>query len=432
MPEPTPVSMSATLAADEALDRRRRAGERVLSMAAGEIGLPVLPALRERLAAAAGENAYGSVAGSPLLRTAVAGYWERRGLAMDPGLVVAGPGSKALLFALFLAIGGDVIVPVPSWVSYAAQARLVGARSTPVPILPGQGGVPDPDRLREAVAAARAAGRNPRTVVVTVPDNPTGTVASADTVRRLAEVARELDLFIVSDEIYCDLVYDTSAPAVSPARLAPERTVVTTGLTKNLALGGWRTGVARLPDSEQGRALHARLVAVASQIWSSPPAPVQTAAAYAFTEPSEVTDRVTASRRLHERVVRAVAARFTAAGAELAPVAATCYLYPDFEPLRDSLARTHGVHDGDALVRLLSERHGVGVLPASAFGERGRPLRIRAATSRLYGETAEQRTAALEAADPLALPWIRESVDRVGEVLARLTGTELSAPVSHS
>ncbi|MBT2899357.1 pyridoxal phosphate-dependent aminotransferase [Streptomyces sp. McG3] len=435
MPEPTPVTLSATLAADEALARRRRAGERVLSMASGEIGLPVLHVLRDRLAAAADENAYGSVAGSPALRTAVAGYWQRRGLGVDPGLVVAGPGSKSLLFALLLAIGGDVIVPVPSWVSYAAQARLAGARPIPVPILPGQGGVPDPDRLREAVADARAAGQHPRAVVVTVPDNPTGTVASAATVRRLAEAARELDLVVVSDEIYGDLVYDGSEPAVSPALHAPERTVVTTGLTKNLALGGWRTGVARLPDSELGRAVHTRLVAVASQIWSSPPAPVQTAAAYAFGEPPEVVGRVAASRRLHGTVVRAVAARFTAVGAELAPVAATCYLYPDFEPLREHLAEAHGVHGGDGLAALLSERYGVGVLPATAFGEAGRPLRIRASTSHFYGDTAEQRTAALDAAgaaDPLALPWIRGSVDRIGEVLADLAGAPVPTLTPHA
>lgn len=434
-PTPSPVSapvlvpMSATLAADEALARRRAAGERVLSMASGEIGLPVLPALADRLAAAATENAYGSVPGSPALRTAVAGYWERRGMPVDPDLVVAGPGSKSLLFAVLLAIGGDVIVPVPSWVSYAAQARLVGARPIPVPIRPGQGGVPDPARLREAVADARASGRRPRAVIVTVPDNPTGTVASEATVRELAATARELDLIVVSDEIYGDLVYDGSAPAVSPALHAPERTVVTTGLTKNLAVGGWRTGVARLPDGEPGRALHTRLVAVASQIWSSPPAPVQAAAAYAFGEPPEVVERVAASRRLHETVVRAVAARFTAVGAKLHPVAATCYLYPDFEPLRDHLADAHGVHDGDALAALFSERYGIGVLPASAFGEPGRPLRIRAATSHFYGETAERRTAALEAADPPALPWIRESVDRVGEALADLTGrADLAGP----
>ncbi|MFD1831128.1 pyridoxal phosphate-dependent aminotransferase [Streptomyces desertarenae] len=420
MRESTPVPMSATLAADEALARRRRAGERVLSMASGEIGLAVHPALRERLAAAAGEGAYGPVAGGRALRAAAAGYWERRGLGIDPGLVVAGPGSKPLLFALLLALGGDVVVPVPSWVSYAAQARLVGARPIPVPIVPGQGGVPDPERLREAVAEARAAGLDPRSVVVTVPDNPTGTVASPDTVRRLASAARELDLVVVSDEIYRDLVYDTSAPAESPALHASERTVVTTGLTKNLAVGGWRTGVARLPDSDIGRALHTRLVSVASQVWSSPPAPVQTAAAYAFGEPPEITEHVAASRRLHEAVARAVAGRFTAAGAALAPVRATCYLYPDFEPLRDRLARAHGVHDGDGLARFLSERHGIGVLPASAFGEPGPTLRIRAATSRLYGDTDEQRTAALAAADPLGLPWVREAVEQVGGALSDL------------
>ncbi|MET9452978.1 pyridoxal phosphate-dependent aminotransferase [Streptomyces cinerochromogenes] len=416
------VSMSATLAADEALDRRRRAGEQVLAMAGGEIGLPVLPALRRRLAAAADENAYGPVSGSQALRAAAAGYWGRRGLATEPGLVVAGPGSKPLLFALLLAIGGDVVVPVPSWVSYAAQARLAGARPVPVPIAAGQGGVPDPERLRAAVSAARAAGRDPRCVVVTLPDNPTGAVASPDTVRRLAAVARELDLVIVSDEIYCDLVYDTSPPAESPARHAPERTVVTTGLTKNLAVGGWRTGVARLPDSGPGRSLHGRLVSVASQVWSSPPAPVQAAAAYAFGEPPEITERVAASRRLHESVVRAVAGRLTDAGALLAPVRATCYLYPDFEPLRDRLARTHDVHGGADLVRFLVERHGVGVLPASAFGEPGDPLRIRAATSRLYGEDDEQRTAALTAPDPLELPWIRRNLEQFGAALADLTG----------
>lgn len=417
------IPMSATLAADEALDRRRRAGEQVLPMAGGEIGLPVLPALRRRLAAAADANAYGPVAGSRALRAAAAGYWGRRRLPTDPELVVAGPGSKPLLFALLLAIGGDVVVPVPSWVSYAAQARLVGARPVPVPIAPGQGGVPDPERLRAAVTAARAAGHDPRCVVVTLPDNPTGTVASPGTVRALAAAARELDLVIVSDEIYCDLVYDAPEPAESPALHAPERTVVTTGLTKNLAVGGWRTGVARLPDSDTGRALHGRLVPVASQIWSSPPAPVQAAAAYAFDEPPEVVERVAASRRLHETVARAVAGRLTDAGALLAPVRATCYLYPDFTPLGDRLARAHDVHGGADLVRFLGERHGIGLLPAGAFGEDGDPLRIRAATSRLYGEDDAQRTAALAAPDPLQLPWIRANLEHIDAALADLTGT---------
>ncbi|MEU0686969.1 pyridoxal phosphate-dependent aminotransferase [Streptomyces uncialis] len=421
MPEPPPVTMSATLAADALLARRQQAGERVLPLTSGEIGLPVLPALRERLAAAADLGAYGPVAGSTALRTAAAGYWGRRGRATDPDLVVAGPGSKSLLYALLLAIGGDVVIPVPGWVSYAAHARLAGVRPITVPTAPGEGGVPDPDRLREAVTLARATGHDPRAVVVTVPDNPTGTVAGPDTLRRFAAAVRDLDLVVVSDEIYGDLVYDTARPAVSPAVLAPERTVVTTGLTKSLALGGWRTGVARLPDSPAGRELTTRLVSVASQIWSSPPAPVQAAAAYAFDEPPQVTARIADSRALHEVVVRAVAARFAATGAALTPIRATCYLYPDFAPLRERLERRHGVGDGDALTRLLLDRHGMGVLPGSAFGEPAGSLRIRVATSRLYGDTAERRERALTASDPLQLPWVRASLDRIEEVLTQVT-----------
>ncbi|MCX2183368.1 pyridoxal phosphate-dependent aminotransferase [Streptomyces sp. SKN60] len=417
MSQPAPVTMSATLAADEALERRRRAGERVLSLASGEIGLPVLPELRERLAAAAGLGAYGPVAGSPALRAAAAGYWGRRNLDTDPETVVCGPGSKPVLFALMLAVGGDVVVPVPSWVSYAAQARLAGARPLHVPTLPGQGGVPDPAALREAVTAARAAGRDPRCVVVTLPDNPTGTVAEPDTLRRLAETARDLDLVIVSDEIYCDLVFEGADRALSPAVFAPERTVVTTGLTKNLAVGGWRMGVARLPEGPLGRALRDRLEAVASQTWSTTAAPVQAAAAYAFAEPPEVLAYVAAARRLHETVVRAVHRHFTAAGAALTPVRATSYLYPDFEPLRDHLAAAHGVSGGGELAALLADRHGLGVLPGSAFGEPDRVLRIRAATSRLYGDTEERRTQALHSSAPLELPWIKASLDRIEEVL---------------
>jgi aspartate aminotransferase len=419
MSEPATVTMSATLAADEALARRRRGGERVLSLAGGEIGLPVPPALRAALADAAGRNAYGPVAGDPELRAAAAGYWDRRGLPTDPDLVVCGPGSKPLLFATLLAVGGDTVVPTPGWVSYVQQARLAGGRAIPVPTPPGQGGVPDPERLREAVARARSLGRDPRTVVVTVPDNPTGTVADPGTVGRLAEAARELDLVIVSDEIYRDLVFDPSRRPSSPARFAPERTIVTTGVAKHLALGGWRMGVARLPEGPRGEALRDRLVAIASQIWSSTAAPVQAASVLAFGEPPEITAHVAACLRLHEATVHAVARRFTDAGAALAPVTATCYLYPDFAPLRERLARK-GVDGSAALADRFARRHGVGLLAGGLFGEPPTGLRVRAATGRLYGETDTERAAALSDADPLRLPWIRRSLDHLEQALADL------------
>ena len=414
------MPISATLAANEALAARRSRGEPVLPLAFGEAGLPAHPALQEALAAATASNGYGPVAGSAALRAAAAGYWQRRGLPTSPASVVCGPGSKPLLFGLLLATGADVAVPRPSWVSYAAQAGLAGALAHFVPAAPGEGGICDPDALAAAVTSARAAGREIRSVVVTLPDNPTGRLPRPATVRAFCAVAAEHDLIIISDEIYRDLVHDPATPVLSPAVVAPERTVVTTALSKSLAVGGWRIGVARLPEGPLGAWLRGQLVAIGSEIWSAPAAPIQQAAALAFSEPNDLLERVRQSRSLHASVSRAVAGTLRAAGLDVPQPQAAFYVYPDFEPWRGHLARRWGVTTGAGLAGLLLDRYGAGTLPGSAFGEPDEALRLRLATGLLYGEDDEQQEAALAADDPLALPWIAAELARLEEILADL------------
>jgi aspartate aminotransferase len=425
------VGVSATLAANEALAERRLRGERVLPLAFGEAGVPVAPVLRDALAGASHRNGYGPVAGSAELRAAAAGYWTRRGLPTEPGDVVCGPGSKALLFGLLLGLRGvDVAIPRPSWVSYAAQAALTGVRPVYVPIADGAGrgggaggagGLPDPDLLSAAVTTAGRAGRRIGAVIVTLPDNPTGTLASPDAVRALCAVAERHDLLIISDEIYRDLTHRDGG-FLSPAEVAPDRTVVTSGLSKNLALGGWRLGVARLPGGARRlTAVRDRLVGTCSEIWSAPAAPVQAAAAVAFSEPPEVTDRVARSRRLHGAVARAAASLLVAAGVAVPPPAGAFYLYPDFGAHRAALRRRFGVATSADLAALLLRDYGVGTLPGSEFGDPAAALRLRIATSPLYGETAGQQEAALAAGDPAALPWIADALDWLRQALTAIT-----------
>jgi aspartate aminotransferase len=414
------VPVSATLAANEVMARKQRAGEQVLPLAFGEAGLPAHPLLQSALAAATGGNAYGPVAGLPVLREAAAGYWVRRGLPTSAQAVVSGPGSKSLLFGLLLAIGADVAVPGPSWVSYAAQAAMVGARPHFVPTPAGESGVCDPGLLARAVTDARAAGHRIGSVIVTLPDNPTGRLARPATVRALAEVAAEHDLVIISDEIYRDLIFDPAPMVASPVDFAPERTVVTTALSKSLALGGWRVGVARLPGGPLGQALRDRLLGIGSEIWSATAGPIQEAAALAFRDPPELTERIARSRSLHAAVARAVAGKFAAAGVGVPAPQAAFYLYPDFAPWREHLAARHGVTTGAGLAALLLDRYGMGVLPASVFGEHESALRMRVATGLLYGDTDAQREAALAASDPVSLPWIASSLARMEEILADL------------
>jgi aspartate aminotransferase len=277
--------------------------------------------------------------------------------------------------------------------------------------------VPEPTRLRDALAAARAAGRSPGTLLLTLPDNPTGTLAPDDAVRRVCAIARDEGLAVVSDEIYRDLCW--GGAVTSPAAVVPERAYVTGGLSKSLALGGWRIGFARFPAGDDGARTRARVVGLASEVWSALPGPMQDVAAYALDDPPDVTDHVEASRRLHRIVTTAVFEVLHAAGAHCRPPAAGFYLYPGFAAARPVLARA-GITTGAQLADHLLERHGVGVLAGEAFGDEPEALRFRVATSLLHGRTDAERWAALRSADPLALPWIATALDTLRSALRDL------------
>lgn len=411
---------SPTLAANERIRARRAAGHPVVHLAFGEAGLPVLPALAEVLIQAAACNEYPPVAGTAAARLAAAGYWERRSLPTDPDLVLLAPGSKALLFGLLFLLPGDVVLPRPSWVSYAAQAQLAGKAAIGIPIPADAGGIPDPAQLERAVVDARRAGRNPGSLILTLPDNPTGTVASARLLAEVCAVAESLGLTVVSDEIYRDLIYGGEAFR-SPAELLPETTIITTGLSKSVALGGWRIGAARLPDSPLGWRLRDGLVGVASEIWAGLPGPMQPVAAYAFSEPDEIRRHVDACRALHGAVSRALHAELRSCGVDCRPPQGGFYLYPDLEPFRPQVGR-RGIELGVELAEWLLERHGVAVLAGAAFGDEPEALRFRAATSLLYGATEEQRWEAYRSPSPATLPWIAEAIAQVGAAIRDVIG----------
>lgn len=413
--------VSPNLALNQLVDMRRAAGEPIVHLAFGEARLPAFEPLVERLVAGAERNAYGPVAGGPAVRAAAAGYFRRRSMPTDPDQVVLAPGSKPLLMALQLVEPGDVLIPRPAWNTYAPQARLAGKRAFGVPIPEQCGGVPDPAALRDTLTAARTLGHDPRIVVLTMPDNPTGTLAPPGTVREICEIAEEEDLLIVSDEIYRDLVHDPdSTEVLSAAEVAPLRTVVTTGFSKSLALGGWRIGAARFPVGPWGERLRDGVISVASEVWSTLAGPMQEVAAYAFNEPPELRERLSASARLHGTVARAVHRIMVSAGARCRPPTGGFYVYPDFEPMREVLAK-HGVTDSPSLYRYLLDTFGIVVLAGHHLGDSAEALRFKAATSQLYGETKEQQQQALDATDPLALPHIKDVLERMAEDLHSMT-----------
>jgi aspartate aminotransferase len=421
-PAPASVRMdipaSATLAINERIEQRIRDGRDVLHLAFGEGGLPLLPSLAEVLARAAPSVGYGPVAGSPTARVAAAGYCARRGVPTTPEQILLAPGSKPLLAALLHVLPGDVVIPRPSWVSYAAHAALAGKRTLRVPIGPSAGGVPDPAALEEALGASRGDGPPPGILVLTLPDNPTGTQPAAALVDEVCRVADRHGLVIVADEIYRDLAHEPSAFR-GPGEVVPERTFITTGLSKNVALGGWRIGFARMADGALGAEARTAVAGFAGAVWSALAAPMQAVAAYVLEEPDDVRERIDRSRALHAAVAAAAYREVAAAGVECRPPSGGFYLYPDLEARRPALDAV-GVRTGAELAEHLLERHDVGVLAGEAFGDVPEGLRFRMATSLLYGSTDEERLRALDSGDPARLPWIRSKLDRLRAVLDRL------------
>ncbi|MDO0924885.1 aminotransferase class I/II-fold pyridoxal phosphate-dependent enzyme [Streptomyces sp. TG1A-8] len=386
-------------------------------------GLPVLPALAARLAAAAHRAEAPPVGGARALLEAACGYWSRRGLSCAPDRVAAAPGAPVLLVALTAALagdGGDVLVPRPCAAWWAPYARLLGRPVFHVPTPAESGGVPDPYALLETVRRVRAEGGDPRLLVLSVADDPTATVAPPELLHETVEAAAAEGLHLISDETWRDTLHDPHATVLlSPAEMLPDRVTVVTDLAGALLPAGWPAAVARFPSGAAGEGLHARVLDVLTALDARLAAPVAAAAGYALGEPRPVTERRAAAVRLHACLAAAAHTAVLTAGALARPPQAGRHLYADLGPLREALAG-HGVGDAQELEDFLTARLGVPAPGGHRFGDDLGALRVRLATGSLLGETEEERTQSLTAPSPLELPHVQRALNALGSVFGDL------------
>src|SRR5260370_5533676 len=172
-----------------------------------------------------------------LFRSIAAYLTRTRGMTCSADQIVVGPGSKPLLYALLQILEGDVLLPVPSWVSYAPMARLAGRRVTGVQTEPDDHHRLTPQALAQAMTPARRDGADPRILLVNTPSNPTGSMFDRPDVEALALWAREAGVTLISNEIYAELAHG-SREHVSPARFYPEGCLGTGAISK--AFSSWR------------------------------------------------------------------------------------------------------------------------------------------------------------------------------------------------
>ncbi|MGW8994384.1 aminotransferase class I/II-fold pyridoxal phosphate-dependent enzyme [Streptomyces zhihengii] len=387
---------------------------------APETGLPVLGESAAVLAGARDTATGEPSGGGPALREAACGYWARRGLHSAPGDVVAASGAQPLLFALLGAHDGDVLMPRPCPAWWAPQARLLGRPAYHVPTPAECGGVPDPFALLETVRRVRTEGGRPRLLLLSVADDPTGTVAPPETVREACEAAVGEGLHIISDETWRDTVHEPRQTVLlSPAEMCPEDVTVISDLVGALTPAAWPVAVARFPAGPEGAARRARTLDVLTALGAVLPAPVAAAAAHVLGEPPAVLGRTGEANALHARLGDAVHRTVLAAGALARPPQAGRHLYADLGPLRARLAE-RGVGDSMELEEYLSDRLGTSVPGGHRFGDELGALRVRLSTGPLLGTAADGQLAALRSDRPLELPPVREALRHLGTVLDEL------------
>lgn len=221
----------------------KREGRDVIELTIGEPDVPCPPDLIQAATAAmvAGRTGYSNGRGEPDTLAALAQrYTARRGRRFGPENAMTLPGTQTALYAVLCTLlgpGDEVIVADPMYATYEGLIAATGARAVPVTLRPEQG-----FRLQAADVAAHITPRT-RVLFINTPHNPTGAVLRADEIAALGALAVAHDLWIVSDEVYEELVFDGVAFA-SPLDLPElaDRTVVTASISKSHAAPGFRSG----------------------------------------------------------------------------------------------------------------------------------------------------------------------------------------------
>jgi aspartate aminotransferase len=392
------LATSATLSVNEAVAKRRAAGRETIHFGFGEASFPLHPLLATALAEAAKNTAYAPVLGLPKLREAIAEYLMRkRGLAFSSDQIIVASGSKPLLYALLQVLEGDLLLPVPSWVSYAPQAQLAGRKVIGIETDPVDCHRLTPHALSQAMLQARKDGANPRILIVNTPSNPTGSMFERADVEAISLWAREEGVTLISDEIYAELAHGWREH-ISPASFYPEGCIVTGGISKAFSAGGWRLGYAALPSTSEGTRVMVALRSLASEIWSSTATPVQEAAIVAYSTDESIEQYVHKSALVHGFLADRLYKTLADLDVPCPRPAGGFYLYPDFSPWRSTLA-TMGIKTSSELVHYLLEEWDIATLPGSAFGEPPESLRLRLSTSLLclptHAKSPSEREAAL-------------------------------------
>ena len=321
-----------------------------------------------------GRTTYTSNAGLSQLKEEIAKYLSRRfDITYDPvkEMMITVGGSEGIDLAIRAMIdpGDEVLLPQPSYVSYDPCTVLAGGVVVPIPLKEENQFRLTAEELKSAIT------EKSKLLVLPFPNNPTGAVMEKSDLEAIAEVIREHDLFVLTDEIYSELTYLEKHVSIASLPGMKERTVYINGFSKAYAMTGWRLGYACAPNEILSQMLKIHQYAIMC---------APTTSQYAAVEAvKSCDDEVIAMREEYNGRRRYLMKRFQEMKLQCFEPFGAFYVFPSIKEF--------GLSSDEFATRFLQEKK-VAVVPGTAFGECGEGfLRISYAYSLDHLKTALDR-----------------------------------------
>ncbi|MDA9769161.1 aminotransferase class I/II-fold pyridoxal phosphate-dependent enzyme [Candidatus Pelagibacter sp.] len=392
---------SSTLKINEISRELEDKGKKIIKFGFGQSPFQIPKDIVNALKKNAYQNKYLPMQGLKELRETVARYTsEKKNYNYKPENVVIGPGSKELMFLLHVLFDGEIILPVPSWVSYAPQAILGRNKIQTIQTKRENNWFPTDVEIEEVILKDK--NKN-YLLFLNSPNNPSGQVC--ENLEEISEIAKKYNLIILSDEIYSELSFEENFKSISS--FCPEKTIISTGLSKWCGAGGWRLGYFIIPDSLS--ILRDSINVLASETFSAVSAPIQYAAITAYS--SDHSEYINNSRNILRAIGNYVYENLKSNKILINKPQGGFYLMPEF--LNKKFNTSSEMCDN-----ILKET-GVALLPGSDFGFDKKKMLARLSFTDFDGEEFMSQTQNEQEIDKKLIlklaPRVVEGVDKLNK-----------------
>ena len=265
---------SSTLLINETSKQMENKGKKIFKFGFGQSPFAVPKDVVEELKNNAHQNKYLPMQGLVELRKVISKYSsQKKNYEYKHDNVVVGPGSKELMFLLQVVFDGEIILPVPSWVSYAPQAILGRNKIRRLQTKRENNWFPTGKEIEKIILKDK---KKNYLLFLNSPNNPSGQVF--EYLEEISYIVKKYNLIILSDEIYSELTFRENYQSIS--NFCPEKTIISTGLSKWCGAGGWRLGYFIIPETLSE--IKKMMNVLASETFSAVSAPIQYAAIKAY------------------------------------------------------------------------------------------------------------------------------------------------------